>query len=108
MYDEYESGAVKNYVQKSADEGPRELRSSIPAEPDEDPAFNRDFDKRCQCTYSLARLGLIFSQVLDRGAPCLHCLFVGRYELFLVGPAPAAPPASEVYLREIRDLLAKR
>lgn len=45
FYDEYPSGAVNIHVQKGDDEGTRELLSSIPAEQDEDPAFNQDFDK---------------------------------------------------------------
>lgn len=45
FYDEYGSGAIDIYVQKGTDEGTRELHASIPAEPDDDPVFNPDFDK---------------------------------------------------------------
>ena len=45
FYEEYGSGAVDIYLQKGTDEGTRELHATIPAEPDDDPAFNQDFDK---------------------------------------------------------------
>jgi hypothetical protein len=45
FYDEYGSGAINIYVQKGTDEATRELHSSIPAELDDDPEFNPDFDK---------------------------------------------------------------
>lgn len=45
FYDEYPSGAVDILVQRGDDEGTRELLSSIPAELDEDPDFNPDFNK---------------------------------------------------------------
>ena len=45
FYDEYPSGDVNILVQKGDDASTCELLSSIPAEADEDPAFNPDFDK---------------------------------------------------------------
>ena len=44
FHEEYGSGAVDIFLQRGTDEGTRELHATVPAEVDESPAFNRDFN----------------------------------------------------------------
>ena len=70
FYEEYESGAVDIHLQKGSDEGTRKLFAFIPAELDEDPAFNRNFNKEMAAAHEEAA----WLNARDEGEAISRCL----------------------------------
>ena len=73
FYEEYGSGAVDIHLQKGIDEVTRKLFASIPAELDEDPAFNRNFYKEMAAAHEEAA----WLNAGDESAAISRCLNEG-------------------------------